>query len=178
MYHTPGLYHHEVAFADPLRKMHDYCRGVVSNADIPQVHDKKDGTLMQVLGDWARETYGADVFINIAMSEQMKFRKMHQAHASRIVTVISDGRFLNEFEGFYEDALMVRLEAPEHVRKSRAEMWRPNTTHKSETDLDTYSYGGWFDMEFSTYAEVNTPAHMATLIIAQLMKDVWKEKRE
>lgn len=133
---------------------------------------------MQYLGtDWIRKTYGAGAFVDIVkgtIAEQTD--RLGRGNApDRLLFIISDCRFKNEFEEFPE-ALRVRLECPQDVRMARAENWRDNDTHPSEVDLDTYSAMDMFDMYFPT--DKVDVAHMANLVIAQLAKNNWVEKRE
>jgi hypothetical protein len=98
--------------------------------------------------------------------------------APGIVFIVADCRFQNEFDAFPE-ALRVRLTASEDVRRTRTNSWRENTSHPSEIDLDGYEAEGKFDLVFDTStAERNTPEHCAEMILAQLQKQSWIEKRK
>jgi hypothetical protein len=93
-----------------------------------------------------------------------------------VLVIIDDCRFPNEFEAFPE-ALRVRLNADEKVRKLRTEAWRENTLHPSEVSLDIYDIEGKFDLYLQTDIKESSPEHCATLITAQLLKKAWIEKR-
>lgn len=138
---------------------------------------KKDGPLLQFLGtEWGRKTYGDAVWVN-ALRGRVEIEKLKRNNdAARLITIISDCRFENEFDAFPE-ALRIRLVCSEAERKLRAEMWRENTQHPSETGLDLYAAHGKFDLMFNTEDPACTPEHMATLILAQLDKDCWIDKR-
>jgi energy-coupling factor transporter ATP-binding protein EcfA2 len=129
-------------FADPLYAMHEALRGVCKEWDIP--FGGKEGELLQFLGtEWGRNKRGADVWVNA-----VKSRIASAADSDPEATiVIDDCRFKNEFYAF-PDALRVRLVAPESVRKVRADGWRENTRHISETDLDDLA--GEFDLIIDT----------------------------
>lgn len=175
---------HGLIFAGPLYEMHDYCRSVLVDAGIDPVHKVKDGNLLQLLGtEWGRNTIDKDVWVKIVKNRIKKYgddlRKDMQTER-KFIFIISDSRFENEFDLFPE-ALRIRLECPEGVRKERAQkttMWRDNTHHPSETSLDRYSAEGRFDMYFHTDDPINTSEHMSQLIIAQILKNNWKEKRK
>lgn len=94
----------------------------------------------------------------------------------KFLVIIDDCRFTNEFDAFPQ-ALRVRLNAAEDVRKGRAESWRENTVHPSEVGLDLYDIEGKFDLYLQTDLAESSPKHCATLITAQLLKRTWIEKR-
>lgn len=162
-------------FAKPLYDMHDMCRDYMAKLGIQPV-GVKDGNLLQVLGtEWGRKTLGENVWVD-ALRGQMAQVKMHHLSLgfSRLIMVVTDCRFRNEFNGF-PDALRVRLNCASSIRKERAEMWRDNELHASEMDLDDYVEEGRFDMIFNTQTQpVN---QVGTLICAQLDKESWVEKR-
>lgn len=158
-------------FAEVLYELHEY---LLNRMEVltgkPRV--KKDGKLLQLLGtEWGRETYGVNVWVDITRDRVMKYSG---GTAKRLV-IIDDARFENEFDAFPE-ALRVRLGAPANVRKSRTDAWRDNEVHPSETGLDNYEQLSKFDLYIST-EDPSTPSHTATLILAQLNKRSWLEKR-
>lgn len=183
----------------------EYLLSWVTKRVLNPVDGVKDGELLQWLGtEWGRskgENIWADICHNrilrwfnqteLKLTSQhltMQVKKDYLANADQItikgdsgktkklIAIIDDCRFENEFD-IMSDALRVRLQASEEVRKARAEVWRTNTQHPSETGLDEYDEQGKFDMYFNTEGEV--PAvHIATLIMAQLDKNSWKEKRK
>lgn len=131
-------------FADPLYEMHEECLGVMSEygVHVPE----KDGKLLQVLGtEWARATYGEDIWRNILLSRIEDYTTTNPT--TDFVFLIDDLRFRNEV---LDEAVKIRLTAPEIVRRDRAQGWRENTKHRSETDLDDYS--GW-DLILDTHLD-------------------------
>ncbi len=174
-----GIYSGEVAFAEPLYEWHDQIRSDLAERGVEIIHKEKDGDLLQMLGDWCRKTYGADIFVNLAKETIAAAVNTENPpeELKKLVIIISDCRFKNELQGFPE-ALRVRLECAEDVRKKRALMWREKTTHQSEIDLDHLAQLGAFDMTFHTDDAACEPQHLAELISAQLDKNCWVEKRK
>lgn len=139
-------------FADTLYEMHDACREIL-NKYMPVDLSKKDGNLLQLLGtEWGRKTLGDDVWVKIAQKNvDIVFNYLND-DSHRAFFIFQDCRFENEFDAFPE-ALKVRLWCSEPVRKRRAEMWRENTNHPSETGLDAYQAQNKFDLLFYTEGE-------------------------
>lgn len=164
----------QMTFAEPLYRMHDFCRGIVRSAGIEHLKGQKDGNLLQLLGtEWGRNTVNQNIWVEICKSRMGEILEKEGRGYDRVVFVISDCRFENEFDNF-GSALRVRLECPKEIRKIRATMWRTNDKHPSETDLDHLDPDEW-DMVFETSSL--TPEAIASLIHAQLVKNVWTEKR-
>lgn len=129
-------------FADPLYHLQREIRTVMKRygEDIPE----KDGALLQLLGtEWGRKTRGDDVWVRILQRRLAKesdadllFSNEHQ------ITLVDDARFENEITAFDFinglDVFKIRLVANETARKKRADSWRDNTNHPSETGLDNY----------------------------------------
>lgn len=160
----PGF---ELKFADPIYDIHNYAREYLMDNGIKMVN-KKDGPLLQHLGtEWGRNTYGENIWVDIAKNRVKKF-------GSRCTFIVSDCRFRNEFSAFPE-ALRIRLNAREEIRKVRCEMWRENTKHQSEIDLDGFELQGLFDMHLDT-GKINVEG-CVELILAQIQKGDWMEKR-
>ena len=134
-------------FADPLYKMHDAALEVARAYGIPT--EIKEGVLLQLLGtEWGRKVKGENVWV-----DSMKSRiEMNTRNSQNSIVIIDDCRFENEFNAF-PDAFRIRLTAPESARSTRAESWRPNTQHPSETGLD-HIMDSEFDAVINT-AEVN-----------------------
>lgn len=136
------LYHPVLTkFAAPLYILHDTIKEVLTKCriNVKQI----DGTLMQLLGEHIRKTYGEDTFLNIVEAEIL-----NAMFVTRAIVVVDDLRYLNELEVWdRNDCVLVRLECPEDIRKSRAEKWRDNTGHKSEVELSNYK--GW-DIKLDT----------------------------
>lgn len=136
-------------FADPLYQMHDYCRGVLRDAGITPPHnDTKDGNLLQILGtEWGRNHVHPDVWVRITQGRIQKKLEMSKGDGLKYFFIIGDCRFKNEITNF-PDAFKVRLSAPMEIRKARASMWRENTNHASERDLDGCEH--LFDLVINT----------------------------
>ena len=135
-----------VKFADPLYEMHEFILNKMQTwTGEPRI--VKDGALLQLLGtEWGRKHRGDNVWVDIC---KKKIDLLRQASLAEIIA-IDDCRFENEFDAF-PDALTVRLECPEEVRKQRMEHgWRDNTSHASETGLDKYAKDGKFDLVIPT----------------------------
>jgi len=137
-------------FAQPLYEMHHACRSVLARYKVEGYnYDQKDGDLLQLLGtEWGRKTIRDSIWIECIHTAIKNAPK-------NIVHIIEDCRFRNEFDSFNNmpEVLRIRLAAPEHVRKVRAESWRENTSHASEIDLNQYAENGKFDMYFQTDIE-------------------------
>lgn len=171
-----GWYVNQAFFASHIYEMHNFCLGRMKALGF-KYDQVKHGPLLQFLGtEFGRKTFGDNVWVESMKNDIARTLDMRRNMGPRMTTIISDCRFENEFDGFPE-ALRIRLTCPEEVRKTRAEMWRENTAHVSETGLDNYTLQGKFDMAFDTSSEWNTPKHISTLIIAQLDKDSWVDKR-
>lgn len=118
-----------IKFADPLYEMHEAIRNVAQRYNIP--FSEKEGTLLQLLGtEWGRKIKGDNVWV-----EACKTRVSLAQWSKDSVIVIDDARFENELLAFPE-AFTIRLYAAEEERKGRADGWRDNTAHASETGLD------------------------------------------
>ena len=175
---THGTAAQEIRFAGPIYEIHDFARQRLKElgVEIPDSVKVKDGPLLQYLGtEWGRKTIADDVWVQCARGAVKTFHNALGFLAGRTVAIVSDCRFRNEFDAFPE-ALRVRLECPKSARQQRAEMWRNNDTHPSEIDLDDYVYQGKFDLIFNT--DTQSVNQCATLILAQLDKDCWVEKRK
>ena len=159
-----------VKFADPLYEIHDLAVGIVRNAGI-KFDKKKDGELLQYLGtEWGRKI-DEDIWAKIAKSTVDYIIEKYQPTD---LIVIDDCRFENEFNIFKDMALMIRLECPEEVRKARAEYWRENTSHPSETGLNKYSAEMKFDEYFAT--NVLSTEEIANKILSILKTPAWEVK--
>lgn len=134
-------------FAKPLYEMHDAVRAVAESYGIPM--EMKEGVLLQLLGtEWGRKTKGDDVWV-YALKNHL------EELPDDAIVIIDDCRFRNELFAFtpalHYSTFKVRLTCDEQVRKERAQAWRENTTHQSETDLDTFSTA-YFDYNGHTDA--------------------------
>ena len=91
------------------------------------------------------------------------------------LVIVGDCRFENEFMAFPE-ALRVRLQCPEDIRRKRCSMWRENVEHPSEIGLDRYANEGKFDIYMNTNEE-NVDGCVSRLVVA-LEKGCWVERRK
>jgi hypothetical protein len=130
-------------FADPLYTMHHSIRDILMGLGEPMVGI--NGALLQLLGtDFGRKELGADIWVRIMR------RRLEAAWHMLDVVVIDDVRFLNELELVRDlGGFCVRLDCDEEIRRNRAEKWRVNTGHASETALDGCDI---FDLRLDTGA--------------------------
>lgn len=140
---------HNMTFAEPLYKMHNFCWGYLKEHGI-EMPFVKDGYLLQMLGtEWGRIRVDPNIWVKL-LDARIKKMEENERHYSKRYYIISDCRFRNEFDYFKENVLKIRLACNAAVRKQRAEMWRDTEGHPSETDLDGYSQSGLFDLSFNT----------------------------
>lgn len=163
----------EVNFADVLYELQEYILNKMETyTGVPRV--KKDGLLLQLLGtDWGRKTLGENVWVDILKN---KISKIPGYGTDDLLVIVGDCRFENEFDALPE-ALRIRLECPEEIRKTRTNSWRENTQHPSEIGLDRYAEKGLFDMYCNTSPQGISPEGLASLVMAKLDKGNWVEKR-
>ncbi len=136
---------------------------------------EKDGVLLQLLGtEWGRKNIHENVWVD-ALKKKIE-DDVKGWNRSKILIIIDDCRFENEFDAF-PDALRVRLEAPEETRKPRTESWRENTGHPSETSLDDYAARGRFDVVLWTDSPTLPPEGCALWIVEKLLKKGWQASR-
>lgn len=122
-------------FAKVLYKMHDAVREIGREYGIP--FPDKIGPLLQYMGtELVRNTYGENAWVDCVKKE------LSDLDCTNFI-IIDDCRFPNEVKAFDNNPLYkvikVRLEASREARKGRADGWRDNDTHASETGLDDYS---------------------------------------
>lgn len=143
-----GLDVFRTRFAEPLYQMHDRVRDVLNDYGYqPYDYETKDGPLLQLLGtEWGR-AMDQEIWVKLCKLGAEAFIQGSRDSEHTPVVIIDDCRFKNEFEAF-PNALKIRLECPEIVRKARAEMWRDRTNHPSEIDLDDWV--DRFDVVFHT----------------------------
>lgn len=170
---------YRMKFADVLYMLHDTLLNVMEDlTGKPRV--KKDGKLLQLLGtEWGRTQYGPNVWSDMVKKtiDKVTAEFLAKNSAGRILFIIDDCRFENEFNAFPE-ALRVRLTASEEVRKARADAWRDDTKHPSEVGLDKHEKLGAFDLVIHTDDPASSPGHCATLIIAKLKRKEWHSRRD
>lgn len=159
-------------FADPLYKMHDAVRKILQEIGVTSYDfNNTDGNLLQMIGtDWGRNTVSKDMWIKAAQNRYETFVSV-SSKLSTNYFIIDDLRMKNEFEAF--NALRIRLECPEEVRKLRARKWRTNTTHQSETDLDDWV--DKFDLIVNTEA-LSAEETLETIFNFVIDPDVYRDK--
>lgn len=155
-------------FASVLYEMHDAVREIGDRYKIPRT-EPKDGPLLQLLGtEWGRNTKGANVWVDVMQTS------LRQYLGQMDLQVIGDCRFENEFDAFPQ-ALRVRLNCDEAVRKARCSQWRPNANHPSETGLDSYSMQRKFDVTINT---ADFPiSQVVDIVDYHLQKNEWRTAR-
>jgi hypothetical protein len=154
-------------FADVLYQMHDAVRDVLRRYTMDEVKGP-DGTLLQLLGtEWGRKTRGDDIWVRVLRASITDYWLMNEDG----IVVIDDCRFENEYKMFFGEAGVqvthVRLKAPRETRKLRAEKWRDNETHISETGLDGLG-DDWFSIVADTSLE--SVGSVARRIVDELIK--------
>lgn len=141
-------------FADPLYAANEALKDAMEPFGIPV--SEKEGAFLQFLGtEWGRKK-DPDIWVK-ALKKQVSF---YEAQAPGSFIIIDDCRFKNEFDAF-PDALRIRLKAPEEDRKVRTHVWRDNTLHASETDLDDYE--SKFELVIDTGANTKDQTLLAVL---------------
>jgi hypothetical protein len=169
---------HQLIFAGSIYELHDVVMAKIKGWNIP-VPSTKDRKLLQLLGtDWGRTILGDNVWVDVVkqkIKQTLEHEFINCPADCKALFVISDCRFRNEFDAFPE-ALRVRLSCKEEVRKARAESWTDTKSHASEMDLDEYAGDGKFDLYIDTKS-IGVQG-MTELVLAQLDKGSWKEKRK
>lgn len=121
-------------FATVIYEMHDATLKILEKYGVKH-SITKCGPLLQYLGtEFGRNTFGDNIWCEIT-------RYMIQsdlASSPNSVCIVSDCRFENEFN-YFPEALRIRLECAEEIRKPRTHSWRTNTSHPSETALNNYA---------------------------------------
>ncbi len=162
-------------FAKPLYLMHDKVLSVLT--DVGMSVEKKDRRLLQLLGtEWGRQTIGENIWVSYLANFVEKWEAGFKSQQTRYV-IVSDLRFVNEFESF-PDALRIRLECSEEERRGRADSFPKDTFHQSEVNLDLFAEMGEFDLYFNTSKKDGKDVEWCTTSIYEtLMTDNWKHNR-
>lgn len=139
-------------FAGALYEMHTAIRGILQRYGVDELKTI-DGPLLQMLGtEWGRKTRGDDIWVRCLLASVKDYWAINPSG----IVVIDDCRFENEHKVFYSldnvHVVQVRLTAPRDTRKLRAEKWRDNETHPSETGLDNLD-DSYFDIVADTSLE-------------------------
>lgn len=142
----------QMKFADPLYKMHWAIRDILEEYGQDDLQGI-DGPLLQLLGtEWGRKTRSENIWVDCLVT------RVEESSASLIV--IDDCRFPNElraFDGATDiKVIKIRLHAGRDIRKERAEKWRDNELHLSETALDN------LDAEFDLHVDTGNIEKSAT----------------
>lgn len=169
----------QIKFADPLYAIHEAVMSCMRDY-LPSEHcmfREIDGTLLQLLGtDWARKKYGDDIWVDIASKRLEEPEKIINSEMfSCLITIIDDVRFPNELHIDCPDKLTVRLIADIEDRRDRAEKWRENYTHPSETALDQAESDGQFDMYIDTSATGLDTEETCRLVKYQILSRIGYE---
>lgn len=103
-------------------------------------------SLKQIVGtEWGRNKISENIWADLTKNEVNAFLKEYPDS----IAIIDDLRFPNEIDVFKDQVVVkIRLDAPEEIRKQRAEKWREDVNHLSEVALDDYDD---FDYRFDTY---------------------------
>jgi dephospho-CoA kinase len=164
-----------VNFADVIYEMHDAILAILELYGIKR-DLKKDGPLLQLLGtQWGRKTLGEDIWLRLLQGKIDKLAEQN-SHYEHLLFIVADCRFENEFMGF-PTALRIRLVASEDVRKQRCEMWREDTNHQSEVDLDRFSHLSLFDLALQTDGKLTAKDH-ALQVMEILERADWINNRK
>jgi phosphomevalonate kinase len=103
--------------------------------------DQFDGELLQYIGtEYAQRKWGKTIWVDNLCQNILDIV------IPREYIIIDDCRFKHEISTIKEKLnnekmkiVTIRLEAPEQIRKVRAEKWRENISHPSEIDLNDYT---------------------------------------
>lgn len=155
---------YEMKFADVIYEMHDAVWSIMKRYNI-ELKGVKDGRLLQLLGtEWGRDTIDIDVWPKICRTrtENILSHPTYKTVKLTPIVVIDDCRFQNEFNMF-SDAVRVRLECPDEIRKQRCEAWRDCTEHPSEVNLDSFVQEGRFELVL--HSDKQTPEEEAKLVL-------------
>lgn len=152
-------------FAQPLYEMHDACRNILLKYGLKEYdYTMKDGNLLQLLGtEWARKHINENIWADI-------LRNQIRSMPKNLIKIVEDVRFPNEFDAFDsfdEPVVKLRLTCPRDIRKQRAEMWRENENHASETSLDEHVENNKFDIYIDT--SINSQEQVIEKLMSCLM---------
>lgn len=153
-------------YADVLYDIHDAIWDLMKQYGIKKDKllkkgEKIDGKLLQVIGtEWGRYR-DPNLWVSI-MRERIK-----DENGEKLI-IIDDVRFPNELSPATRAfTVRVRLECDEETRKSRAEKWREDTSHPSETSLNGKE--SLFDLVFDTSPEGESVESMVKKILKRVI---------
>lgn len=140
----------ETKFAGLLYELHNKIYRYVRRYNL-KLRSQKDGRLLQLIGDWAREVHGKEVLVEATKAKVREFEidNNFENPGKDLFVIIDDCRCVAEFEAFPK-AFRIRLECSEQVRRNRCSSWRATSQHSTETDLDKSSESGLFDLVLDT----------------------------
>ncbi len=178
--HATPINFQYMKFADPIYAI----QNAIKTTLLEEFHTEiqtPDGPLMQVIGtEWGRKK-DPEFWVKIMQNRvaaEMRRGAHFAAKGFPTLFLIDDARFPNELtaleppKGELGTQLMkIRLEAPEHVRQVRAEKWRPDTAHPSETALD--GRGDWDKIIYSD----TTNAQDAAELVWRMVLDAFTTPR-
>ncbi len=133
-----GYRPYRTRFAKTLYEIHNAARDTARRYGIPW--PDKYGEFLQRMGtELGRNRFGVDVWVNALRADVD--RELAESTEPRLV-IIDDMRFQNEFGACDGDptidVVKLRLECHRDTRRLRADSWRDDEHHPSETDLDAY----------------------------------------
>lgn len=144
-----GYVPYRTRYARALYEIHNAARDVARKNKIPW--PDKYGKFLQKMGtELGRDYFGSDVWVNALRADVES--ALASAALPRLV-IIDDMRFQNEFtalDGVDADVIKIRLECHRDTRRLRADSWRDDEHHPSETDLDAYVAQGRFSAVIAT----------------------------
>jgi hypothetical protein len=133
-----GFRPYRTRFAKTLYAIHNAARDTARAYGIPWP-DKYGPFLQQMGTELGRNRFGEDVWVKALRADVE--RELAAAQRPTLV-IIDDLRFKNEFDALEglegADVLRLRLECERDTRRLRADSWREDEHHPSETDLDVY----------------------------------------
>lgn len=140
-----------LSYAGPVYDIHDLIQEYLEQYGVERV--PKKGPLLQSVGDIGRNLYSPNFWVDLL---EKSVAKVHiQSHDNPVVVIVDDVRYPNEAgllktlaKAMDAGTALIRLHAPEEVRKGRCSNWRENTTHSSEVALD-YAENIW-DLDLDT----------------------------
>lgn len=158
-----------IKFADPIYKIQEATRAVLESYGFYSM-PKKDGRFLQLVGtEWGRAAFGPDMWCDLTRN---RIASILAGDGSQII-IVDDCRFGNELDLFADikksgaaHVVTVRLQAGEETRRARAESWRENTGHESETSLDGRI--GDFDLVINTNPGSCSAKDAFALVMASL----------
>jgi adenylate kinase family enzyme len=127
----PNVFHVKRAkFADPMYEIYNFAKNITG------VEKEKDGTFLQIIGDWGR-SIDPTIWINSFKRKNSDIDEKSLFGFKKLL-IVDDLRFKKEFVAF-DDAIRIRLECPRQIRMERCTSWREDDCHISETDLDDWN---------------------------------------